>query len=156
MTIGEKIQTLRKQYGMSQDQLADALNLSRQAVSKWENNESQPDIENLIEISNVFNVSTDYLIKDGYTSAITTTTRSTRKAENDTLFRASRISFLVSAIYSAATVIFLILGFGWGLWHPAWIIFFVPPVVSRLLANVMSKSAEDYQAFEEAIKREDD
>jgi transcriptional regulator with XRE-family HTH domain len=154
MTIGEKIQTLRKQHGMSQDQLADALDISRQAVSKWETNENQPDIERLIEISNLFNVSTDYLIKDG--SATTTKARPARKNEDESGFRASRISFLVSAIYSAATVIFLILGFGWGLWHPAWIIFFIPPIVVRLLAQFMAKSVEDYEAFEDALNREDD
>jgi len=153
MTIGEKIQTLRKQYGMSQEQLADALNISRQAVSKWENNESQPDIENLIEISNMFSVSTDYLIKDGYTSS---TSIRKRKNEGETVFRASNISFLVPVIYSAATIIFLILGSVWGLWHPGWIVFLLPPLITRLLAQFMSKSAEDMQAFEEAIKREDD
>ena len=155
MTLGEKIQALRKQQGMSQEQLADTLNISRQAVSKWETNESQPDIERLIEISNLFNVSTDYLIKDGSIST-TTVVAPIKKNRGETVFRTSRISFLVSAIYSAATIIFLILGFGWGLWHPGWIIFFIPPVVVRLLAQFMAKSAEDYQAFEEAIKREDD
>ena len=157
MNLGEKIQALRKQHGMSQEQLADALNISRQAVSKWETNESQPDIERLIEISGMFNVSTDYLIKDGY--SLTTNTAVTapiRKNKDEVSLRATRISFLVSAIYSTATAIFLILGFGWGLWHPGWIVFFIPPVVVRFLAQFMAKSAEDYKAFEEAIEREDD
>ena len=69
MSLGEKIQALRKQKGMTQDQLADVLNISRQAVSKWETNESQPDLERLVEIGNLFNVSTDFLIKDGHTPA---------------------------------------------------------------------------------------
>ena len=51
MSLGEKIQVLRKQKGMTQDQLADVLNVSRQAISKWETNESQPDIERLVEIA---------------------------------------------------------------------------------------------------------
>ena len=66
MSLGEKIQVLRKQKGMTQDQLADMLNVSRQAVSKWETNESQPDIERIVEIGNLFNVSTDFLIKGGH------------------------------------------------------------------------------------------
>jgi len=155
MTLGEKIQALRKQHRMSQEQLADELNISRQAVSKWETNESQPDIERLVEIGGLFNVSTDYLIKDGYT-ATTTVTPPTRKSRDESIFRNSRISFLVSAIYSSATIIFLLIGFIWGLWHPGWIIFLIPPILARFLAQTMSKSAEDLQAFEDAIEREDD
>jgi len=155
MTLGEKIQALRKQHRMSQEQLADTLNISRQAVSKWETNESQPDIERLTEISGLFNVSTDYLIKDGYTQSSTVATP-IRKSRDESIFRSSRISFLVSAIYSSATIIFLLIGFIWGLWHPGWIVFLIPPIVVRLLAQFMSKSAEDLQAFEEAIESEDD
>ena len=157
MTLGEKIQVLRKQKGLSQEQLADMLNLSRQAISKWETNESQPDIERLIGISNLFKVSIDFLIKDGHTSA----PAPLHKPEQSTQHfirtsRNSKIYFLVSAIYSLATIVFLLLGFIWGLWHPGWIIFFVPPVIVRLLQQVMSKDMEDFKAFEEAIENEDD
>ena len=155
MTLGEKIQALRKQHRMSQEQLADALNISRQAVSKWETNESQPDIDRLTEISSLFNVSTDYLIMDGYSAAAAVATP-IRRHRDESIFRSSRISFLVSAIYSSATIIFLLVGFIWDLWHPGWIIFLLPPIIVRLLAQFMSKSAEDLQAFEEAIEREDD
>lgn len=162
MTLGEKIQILRKQKGMTQDQLADVLNVSRQAVSKWETNESQPDIERLIEIGTLFNVSTDFLIKDdhGYAHAHTYTYASTpiekARESNAGFLRNSRITFLVSAIYSSATIIFLILGFGWGLWHPGWVVFLAPPFIVRFLQHVMSKDVEDYQTFEKAIEREDD
>ena len=155
MTLGEKIQTLRKQNAMSQDQLADMLGVSRQAVSKWENDENNPELEYLVQISSIFSVSTDYLVKNGNFSSVTFKLDKGKIDETNRM-RASKISMLVSAIYSSALVIFLILGFGWGLWHPAWIIFFVPPVLSRFLAHAMSKSAEDYEAFEEAIRREDD
>jgi len=155
MTLGEKIQALRKQHRMSQEQLADRLNISRQAVSKWETNESQPDIERLVEIGSLFNVTTDYLIKDGYTQTATVTPPM-RKDNDESIVRTSRISFLVSTIYSAATAIFLLLGFIWGLWHPGWIIFLIPPIAARFLAQFMAKNAEEYQAFEDAIEREDD
>ena len=153
MTLGEKIQSLRKQHGMSQEQLADTLNVSRQAVSKWETDESQPDIDRLVEISSIFNVSTDYLIKNKST---TTSVSLAKKSSSSSSFRTKRIAFLVSTIYSSAFVIFLILGFVWGLWHPGWIIFFLPPVIVRFLAQHMSKDEEDYKAFEEAMANEDD
>lgn len=64
MTFGEKLQQLRKSKGMSQEELAAQITVSRQAVSKWELNDSLPDIENVLQISTVFGVSTDYLLKD--------------------------------------------------------------------------------------------
>ena len=153
MTLGEKIQSLRKQHGLSQEQLADTLNVSRQAVSKWETDESQPDIDRLVEISGMFNVSTDYLIKNNPTTTTVSLAKASRSASS---FRTKRIAYLVSAIYSAAFVVFLILGFVWSLWHPGWIILFLPPVIVRFLAQHMSKDEEDYKAFEEAMAREDD
>lgn len=64
MLLGEKIQALRKKKGMSQEQLALQLDVSRQAVSKWELNSSIPDTDKIIQLSDLFNVTTDYLLKD--------------------------------------------------------------------------------------------
>jgi len=65
MTLGEKIQTLRKQHGMSQEQLSTVLAVSRQAISKWEVDESIPDVDNIVQLSEIFNVTTDSLLKNG-------------------------------------------------------------------------------------------
>jgi transcriptional regulator with XRE-family HTH domain len=62
MKIGEKIQQLRKANNLSQEQLAVQLEVSRQAVSRWELNESTPDTDKIILISRIFSVSTDYLL----------------------------------------------------------------------------------------------
>ena len=64
MDISEKIQILRKAKGISQEQLADALGVSRQAVSKWESSQSLPDLDKVMALSDYFEVSTDYLLKD--------------------------------------------------------------------------------------------
>ena len=64
MNFPEKIQSLRKKAGMSQEALAERLGVSRQAVSKWESGQSLPDTEKLIRLSDLFQVSTDYLLKD--------------------------------------------------------------------------------------------
>jgi len=63
MTIEERIQELRKGKGLSQEQLADVLNVSRQAVSKWEGGQSLPEIEKLISMSELFGVTIDYILK---------------------------------------------------------------------------------------------
>lgn len=60
--LGDKIYLLRKNRNISQEEFAEILNTSRQAVSKWERNESKPDIDKLISIAKVFNVSIDYLL----------------------------------------------------------------------------------------------
>jgi transcriptional regulator with XRE-family HTH domain len=64
MTLGEKILLLRKQGGMTQEQLAERLAITRQTVSKWELGESEPDVTYLIQLSEIFQVTTDYLLKD--------------------------------------------------------------------------------------------
>lgn len=60
-TIGTRIANLRSQYSYSQEYVAEQLGISRQAVSKWEQNQSSPDTENLIALSQLFNVTVEYL-----------------------------------------------------------------------------------------------
>lgn len=64
MILGEKISTLRKKCNWSQEELANQLGISRQSVSKWESGASIPDMDKVIALSNLFGVSTDYLLKD--------------------------------------------------------------------------------------------
>lgn len=68
MTLGEKLQQLRKSKGLSQEQLAAQIAVSRQAISKWELGEAMPDTDNVVQLSKVFNVSIDYLLNDEYES----------------------------------------------------------------------------------------
>ncbi|MBY0758071.1 helix-turn-helix domain-containing protein [Sellimonas caecigallum] len=63
MELSEKIQSLRKKKGMSQEALAEKLNVSRQAVSKWELGVSVPDVDKIVLMSDLFGVTTDYLLK---------------------------------------------------------------------------------------------
>lgn len=64
MKFEEKLQKLRKENGMSQESLAEALGVSRQAVSKWESGQSYPEMDKMIALSDLFRVSMDYLVKD--------------------------------------------------------------------------------------------
>lgn len=64
MALSEKLYTLRKKSGLSQEQLAEQLKISRQAISKWESGASSPESDKLIALSNYFNVSLDYLMKE--------------------------------------------------------------------------------------------
>lgn len=64
MAISEKIYMLRKKSGLSQEQLAEQLNVSRQAISKWESGQSIPESDKLLAISQYFNITLDFLMKD--------------------------------------------------------------------------------------------
>lgn len=66
MTFAEKLYTLRTQYGYSQETLAEKLNVSRQAISKWELGITLPETDKMIIISDFFDVSIDYLLKDNF------------------------------------------------------------------------------------------
>lgn len=72
LTTGEKIIELRKRNGYSQEELAEKLDVSRQSVSKWELNASTPDLERIVQMSELFHVSTDYLLKEGDQSQVDT------------------------------------------------------------------------------------
>lgn len=64
MTLGQKLRKIRSKFGLSQEQLAEVINVSRQAITKWENDGGLPDVSNLQEISEVFGVMVDYLLND--------------------------------------------------------------------------------------------
>ena len=65
MTLAEKILSLRMERGMSQDDLAEKLDVSRQSVSKWETAQSTPDLDKIIKLANLFGVTVDELVRDG-------------------------------------------------------------------------------------------
>lgn len=64
MTLGDKLSKLRRENNYTQEQLADLLGVSRQAVSKWESNAAYPETDKLIRLSKLFDCSLDYLLKD--------------------------------------------------------------------------------------------
>ena len=63
MNMADRIQSLRKSKGISQEELADQIGVSRQAISKWESEQSTPDLNKIILLSDYFEVTTDYILK---------------------------------------------------------------------------------------------
>lgn len=68
MKLSDKIVSLRKSNGWSQEKLAEKLNVSRQAISRWESDTAQPDVSNILQLSKIFGVTTDYLLNEEYES----------------------------------------------------------------------------------------
>ncbi len=68
MRFSDKILKLRKERGWSQEEMAEKLSVTRQAVSRWEMGTAQPDLNNLVQLSRLFSVTTDYLVNEDYES----------------------------------------------------------------------------------------
>ena len=68
MNVTEKLIQLRKLKGMSQEELAEIIGVSRQAISRWENGTALPDANNILALSKLYNVTTDYILNDDYES----------------------------------------------------------------------------------------
>ena len=74
MTLGEKLKDIRKRFGLSQEQLAEIMHVSRQAITKWETDKGMPDVVNLQELAKVFGVTVDYFLNaEGQASGLTMT-----------------------------------------------------------------------------------
>ena len=105
MKFEEKLMALRKRNGMSQEELADQLGVSRQAVSRWELGSTLPDAPNLLKLSDLFGVSIDYLLHDEYESecdlppakeAHREVTAKEQKRRN--LYLVATIAFVIAAV----------------------------------------------------------
>ena len=98
MNIGEKLFELRKAKNMTQDYVAEKLNVSRQAISRWENGTAFPDAQNLLQISKLFGVSADYLLNDDYESDNDIPAVKTATEETEALFLRKKRLHLIAAI----------------------------------------------------------
>ena len=107
MALSEKLYALRRKSGLSQEQLAEQLNVSRQAISKWEAGQSIPESDKLLSISNYFHVSLDYLMKEE-----TQDTISEKEQINTSLQTGDRTRWLLGIVICIGGIVCLIL---WGL-----------------------------------------
>ena len=96
MRLGTKITQLRKEKHISQEELANILQISRQAVSKWENGQANPDTENLIHLAEIFQVDVNVLVGS-----------QTASAENQTVPKASKLEKAFSRTIWVLTVLFI-------------------------------------------------
>ena len=134
--IGHKLQALRKEHNLSQEELSDKLAVSRQAISKWERGEAYPDTENLIAISKLFNVSIDELI-DNQNEKTSDSPLISKKGKILLLFLELPYPILI-------TIIYLIWGFVWEGWHIGWTLYVTIPVYYTLLEAIRYKNPSKF------------
>lgn len=236
ITTANRLYELRKQHGYSQDELADKLNVSRQAVSKWERSESSPDTDNLIALAKLYGVSLDELLdytpqkaddiqadaqsddndnddkenlssgftysedgervhidetgihvhdkdgsnvvirggiaklvnkivgdihvdNDGKASINGKETNETRNANRNTVHiekghisfddkRSKRVAVWSSAVFGTtfllSTIAYLLIGFLCGLWHPGWLLFFMPMIASGIFDCIAKRNPSSF------------
>ena len=117
MSFGNNLVNLRKQKGWSQDELADNLNLSRQAVSKWENDLSMPDVDNVKKISKVFSVGIDDLLNNDVPKDKAVSLDINKQDKKDkiinlikTIILALVIIYLINVVYKFASLLVIVNG----------------------------------------------
>ena len=137
MILADKITALRKKAGWSQEELAEQLGVTRQSVSKWEGAQSVPDMDKVVQMSRLFGVTTDFLLKDELSEEEDYT------RENKAI---SPVIGAVSGIYwLLVTAVYLFYTFGpmgngqpkysWFIWAVAGVLFGAVMLVVKLIAR---------------------
>ena len=143
MSFADNLQYLRKKNKITQEELAEELNLSRQSVSKWETGEAYPETDKLIALCDIFGVTLDELLRGDLTKEVENEEVNEVKEEDEkpTCCECDRASCngchgdvhskrtMIGAVISSSVmlvcaIIYLCLGFALGLWHPTWLVFF--------------------------------
>ncbi len=166
--LGIKLYELRKQAGLSQEELAEKLGVSRQAVSKWECGESLPDTDNLITISKLYNVSLDALVGNERTEAIAQAESAEPVAvekvhtddeddddeddeddEDEEIAPEGTRGKIWNALRTlpypiVITIAFLLWGFIWDGWGIAWTLYVTIPVYYSIVDCIRTKRASSF------------
>lgn len=174
--IADRLIKLRKKYGYSQEELADKLGLSRQAVSKWERAEASPDTDNLICLAKLYGVSLDELLSTDETvetiveeqvkkdtpkkeeglhivddegnevhihdKHITLTDEHGNKVTKDHFMSEfdKKNMILTSVLGGVALITYIMLGIFLHMWWDAWVVFFVPEIISSVVRVIHYKN----------------
>ena len=155
LEIANRLQKLRKEKGYSQEQLAEELGISRQAVSKWERAESSPDTDNLICLAKLYGISLDELLSTDETVEEIIENKDTSEEETTLevkipkiekeLTKKEKIIELLEAInLFSIGIIYFVLGCCFNLWHPGWIIFLFIPINSSLIEAIVKKEPDEF------------
>lgn len=136
LETANRLVQLRKAHNLSQEELAERLCVSRQAVSKWERAESSPDTDNLIALAKLYNISLDELIQGSGTATPVEPGDADNPLPNGSYFEHKakqeeqaqeqlRRSFPYPVLVAFA---YLVLGACFNLWHPGWLLFLTIPL----------------------------
>ena len=152
--IANRLVELRKKNGYSQEELANKLGLSRQAVSKWERAESSPDTDNLICLAKLYNVSLDDILNtdDSIDEIANSVKESNKEKEKEVNIEFKRNdnpplweNIISASIALVCTIFYLTIGFltEWG-WRTCWTVFLLIPVIPSIFSAFRKKRFCDF------------
>ena len=124
-TMGTRIREMRKAAGMSQEQLAEKLNVSRQSVTKWESGQSVPELDKIVALSVIFGVTTDSLLKPSEMTELSVKTELLEKQQQQMLVRERKRSHIIRCIaysigvYLLFTAAYFVGHFYFAIWNPS-------------------------------------
>lgn len=150
MSLSEKIFTLRKGSDLTQEQLAEALNVSRQSISKWESGQATPELEKIVAMSQVFGVTTDSLLQPSEIDELSVKTEILAKQQQQLLAREKRNRKIMRCllysigIYLLFFSVYFIGHFYFEIWNPS-VIFaeflIATALVIFIWTNMLKRSA---------------
>ena len=145
MSFGSNIGYLRKKKGITQEELAERMYVSRQTISRWETDSVYPDVETVIKLCEVLECDMETLVR-GDASAekeavpVQEQEQDQKEKEKDeaemVLCRSTVLKVVTDMLFPIATLAYLVMGFVWDLWHPGWLIFVAAAVLSPLLSAI--------------------
>ena len=134
MNLGEKLIKLRKDKNLSQEEVAEKLGVTRQTISKWETNESTPDLNKIVPICNLYDITTEELLTD----------KKIVKKENNKVKNQS-LKLIDSIISTIALLLYLSISFLTRRWDITWIIWIIYVVVLEIIKLVFTLRGIDYE-----------
>ena len=152
--IANRLVELRKQNNLSQEALAEKLGISRQAVSKWERADASPDMDNLITLSKLYQISLDELLGTGngansVSCPVAESRAEVMEADPVVIIEEEKVKFNFASlrhfpVYMVVAIAFIILGAVWNLWHPAWLLFLIAPIWQTTLLALEKRDARQF------------
>lgn len=156
-SIGNRLYQYRRKSGLSQEELAAKLGVSRQAVSKWERGESSPDTDNLIAIANLYSVTLDELINgdstvkkstdDNLSSApeeLPSVPRIQNPVKRHSLYKDRARRLLKFPFALIVLAVYVVLNLIIHMWHPLWIMFLFIPIYYHYAGACYTKTKKGY------------
>lgn len=149
MDLAEKILTLRKSRNWTQDQLAEQLDVSRQTISKWESGQSLPELDKIIALSEVFNVSTDCLLKPSKVDNLSLKTEMLENQQQQILQREQKrhrnfiLGMYAAAMYSLFLAVYFIGHYYFEIWNAS-VIFSEFLIATAILIFLCAKQTKQW------------
>lgn len=149
MDLAEKILTLRKSRNWTQDQLAEQLDVSRQTISKWESGQSLPELDKIIALSEVFNVSTDCLLKPSKVDNLSLKTEMLENQQQQILQREQKrhrnfiLGMYAAAMYCLFLAVYFIGHYYFEVWNPS-VIFAEFLIATAILIFICAKRIKQW------------